>query len=139
VSDQRRNELARQMNRSYRWCWPRARRGIYNEPKKLVEHGLAKAKVEHHGHRAPTVDPATPAGRRALRRWLPQPSMEPLFESEAFVRIGCGDLGTVDDLAATMAGLRKQSEELLKASLAQAQSYLDSETPFLNGATSRSC
>jgi PadR family transcriptional regulator, regulatory protein AphA len=123
-------ELARQMDRSYRWCWPRARSGIYNEPKKLVEHGLAKAKVEHHGRRARTVYSATPAGRKALRRWLSEPSAEPLFESEAFVRIGCADFGTVDQLVATVAGLRKHAEQLLSASLAQAQGYLDSEAPF---------
>lgn len=123
-------ELARQMERSYRWFWPRARSGIYNEPKKLVDHGLAKAKVEHRGRRPRTVYSATPAGRKALRRWLSQPSAEPQFESEAFVRIAFADFGTVDDLVATVAGMRKQAEELLDASLAQARGYLDSGAPF---------
>lgn len=124
-------ELARQMQRSYQWFWPRARSGIYNEPKKLVEHGLAQAKVEHHGRRPRTVYSATPAGRTALRRWLAQPSAEPRFESEAFVRIGLADFGTLDDLVATVAGLRRQAEAMLTTSLALAPSVLDSGTaPF---------
>jgi DNA-binding PadR family transcriptional regulator len=123
-------ELAAQMKRSFRWFWPRARSGLYNEPKKLVDHGLAKAKIERRGRRPRTVYSATPAGRKALRRWLTQPSAQPQFESEAFVRIAFAGFGTLDDLVATVADLRKQAEELLDASLAQARSYLEPGAPF---------
>ena len=47
-------ELAQQMGRSLDRIWPRAESKVYEEPKKLVEHGLARAKVEQVGQRART-------------------------------------------------------------------------------------
>ena len=36
-------ELAKQVQKSLGWFWPRAERKLYDEPKNLVAHGLAKA------------------------------------------------------------------------------------------------
>ena len=36
-------ELAKQVQRSLGWFWPRAERKLYDEPKRLVEQGLATA------------------------------------------------------------------------------------------------
>ncbi len=36
-------ELARQVQRSLHWFWPRAERKLYDEPKRLVADGLATA------------------------------------------------------------------------------------------------
>ena len=35
-------ELAKQVQRSLNWFWPRAERKLYEEPKRLVEDGLAE-------------------------------------------------------------------------------------------------
>ena len=58
-------ELARQMKRSTGHYWPRAQSKIYEEPKKLVVHGLATATREYTGRRQRTVYRITPkAGAR---------------------------------------------------------------------------
>ena len=63
-------ELAQQMKRSLHWFWPRAESKLYEEPKKLVAHGLARATSETVGLRPRTVYEITPAGRRALAQWV---------------------------------------------------------------------
>src|SRR5215208_3116007 len=71
-------ELAQQMKRSTRHYWPRAESKIYEEPKKLVAHGLATATREYTGRRPRTVYAITDQGRESLRRWLDQPGQPPL-------------------------------------------------------------
>src|SRR5215813_6000700 len=80
-------ELAKQVQRGLGWFWPRAERKLYDEPKNLVAHGLARATEEHTGNRPRTVYAITPAGRKALRLWLGEPSAPPAFEFEAMVKV----------------------------------------------------
>src|SRR5262249_58964926 len=70
-------ELAKQVQRGLGWFWPRAERKLYDEPKRLVAAGLAAAAEERTGRRPRTVYSITPAGRRALRAWLAEPSAPP--------------------------------------------------------------
>jgi PadR family transcriptional regulator, regulatory protein AphA len=95
-------ELAQQMQRSLGHFWPRAESKLYEEPKKLVEHGLAKATVDHVGKRPRTVYAITPAGRRALRAWMPEPSAGPAVEFEGLVRVFFAEHGTKADLLAAI-------------------------------------
>ena len=60
-------ELAQQMDRSLRNFWPRAQSKLYEEPKNLVEHGLAASEKQQVGRRPRTVYSITPGGRDALR------------------------------------------------------------------------
>ena len=48
-------ELAKQMERTLYRVWPRARSRLYDEPKKLVAHGLAEARKESVGRRPASV------------------------------------------------------------------------------------
>ena len=63
-------ELAKQVQRSLGWFWPRAERKLYEEPKRLVAAGLAEAAAEMTGARPRTVYSVTRDGRDHLRRWL---------------------------------------------------------------------
>src|SRR6516162_6651932 len=54
-------ELAQQMKRSIHFYWPRAESHIYEEPKKLVAHGLAAASSEQTGRRPRTMYAITDA------------------------------------------------------------------------------
>jgi len=60
-------ELTRQMKRGLHYFWPSAESGVYEEPKKLVARGLAKAELGHVGRRPRTVYSITPEGRGAPR------------------------------------------------------------------------
>jgi DNA-binding PadR family transcriptional regulator len=68
-------ELAQQMQRGTRHYWPRAESKFYEQPKKLVAHGLATATREYTGRRPRTVYAITDQGRESLRRWLDQPGL----------------------------------------------------------------
>src|ERR1043165_5639122 len=70
-------ELAQQMGRALGQFWPRAESMLYEEPKKLVAHGLVRASAESVGKRPRTVYTITPKGRRALRAWVPEPGTGP--------------------------------------------------------------
>jgi PadR family transcriptional regulator AphA len=95
-------ELAQQMEKSIGTYWPRAASKIYEEPKKLVAEGLARARRETVGARGRTVYSITPKGRRAFRRWLKEPGASPRLEFEALIKVFFAEQGTIDDLLATL-------------------------------------
>src|SRR4051795_12736596 len=86
-------ELAQQMDRTMSRFWPRARSKLYEEPKKLVEHGLAEAARGANGRRPRTVYTITPAGRTALAGWLATESSVPVFESEHILKVFYAEQG----------------------------------------------
>src|SRR3954453_5646784 len=75
-------ELAKQVQRSLGWFWPRAERKLYEEPKPLAESGPAPATQEMTGARPRTVYAIPRKGRGALKRWLDEPPAPPAFEFE---------------------------------------------------------
>lgn len=104
-------ELAQQMQRSIHYYWPRAESKIYEEPKKLVAHGLATATREYAGRRPRTVYAITNQGRRALRRWLAKPGKGPLVEFEGLVKVLFAEQAGKDELLATLASIRAEAEQ----------------------------
>ncbi|MGH9042131.1 MAG: PadR family transcriptional regulator [Acidimicrobiia bacterium] len=123
-------ELTKQVKRSLHFCWPRAETRLYQEPKNLVEHGLAKATVTTNGRRSRTEYAITPKGRKALKRWLDEPSAPPRLESEALLRLFLAEHGSREGLLATLAGLEAQALEFQAESLALGAEYLGEQAPF---------
>ncbi|HXG77123.1 MAG TPA: PadR family transcriptional regulator [Gaiellaceae bacterium] len=103
-------ELAQQMQRSIRYYWPRAESKIYEEPKKLVAHGLATATREYAGRRPRTVYAITDEGRQALRCWLAEPGKGPLVEFEGLIKVLFAEQAGKDELLATLASVRAEAE-----------------------------
>jgi DNA-binding PadR family transcriptional regulator len=95
-------ELAKQAQRSLNWFWPRAERKLYDEPKHLVEAGLATARTETTGKRPRTIYAITSSGRRELAHWLDDPPAPRAGEFEAMVKVFFADSGTRDQLLATL-------------------------------------
>lgn len=122
-------DLAKQLKR-WALIWPRAERGVYNEPKKLVEHGLATAKVVFNGRQQRSVYTITPAGRKALVRWLAEPSAPPQFESEALVRALFAPSGSKDDLLGAIRSLRDYAQALRDSAKEAGREYRDGRIPF---------
>ncbi len=123
-------ELARQMGRALGLFWPRAESGLYEEPKKLVAHGLARATSEVVGKRRRTMYTITPAGRRALRAWLPATSEGPVLEFEALVKVFFAEHGSRADLLATIQGVREWAEARAATGVAVCREYLEGKGPF---------
>jgi DNA-binding PadR family transcriptional regulator len=106
-------ELAKQVERSLGWFWPRTERKIYDEAKRLVDSGHATAKPEPTGSRPRTVYKITAKGRRALRAWLGETSAPPKLEAEALVRVFFSDAGNLDQLRVTLDDLAATARENL--------------------------
>jgi DNA-binding PadR family transcriptional regulator len=123
-------ELAQQMDRALGRFWPRAESRLYEEPKKLVAHGLARASSETVGKRPRTIYTITPKGRRALANWVPTPGEGPVIEFEQLIKVFFAEHGTKGDLLATLAGIRDWSETQLGNNAAVPQAYLAGTGPF---------
>jgi PadR family transcriptional regulator, regulatory protein AphA len=106
-------ELAKQVQRSLGWFWPRAERKLYDEPKRLVAAGLAKSSAEMTGARPKTVYTITASGRKALRRWLSEPPEPPVLEFEGLVKVFFADGGSLDQMQATLREIAATSDARL--------------------------
>jgi PadR family transcriptional regulator AphA len=96
-------ELAEQMKRALGHFWPRAESQFYEEPKRLVERGLAKAAQEQVGRRPRTRYSITAKGRRALAAWVrTSPNGGPVLESEALVKVFFAEHGSRENLLGTI-------------------------------------
>jgi PadR family transcriptional regulator AphA len=100
-------ELAEQMRRALGFFWPRAISGIYEEPKKLVTHGLATATQETVGRRERTRYAITARGRRAMKAWVPTAGAAPNVECEQLIKVFFAEQATKADLLATIDGIRR--------------------------------
>jgi DNA-binding PadR family transcriptional regulator len=123
-------ELTQQMERSLGRFWPRAVSKLYQEPKKLVSHGLARAAPERKGQRSRTVYTITAAGRRALAAWLHDPGEGPVIEFEQLVKVFFAENGSKADLLATLAAAEAWSRARCQESLAIGEQYRASRGPF---------
>lgn len=130
VQDWTTYELAKQVQRSLRWFWPRAERKLYDEPKRLVAAGLATATTEHTGRRARTVYRITPAGRGELRRWLRAEPAPPTTESEGMVKVFFATAGGKQDLLRTLSVVGAQATARREALGVLAAQAISGGAPF---------
>lgn len=124
------HELVQQVDRSLRRIWPRAQSKLYEEPKKLVAHGYAKATDDPVGRRRRTRYTITAKGRRALAEWLQEPGEGPVLEFEQLVKIHLADSGAKGDVIANLEAARAWVLEQNKANLDAARAYLAGHGPF---------
>ena len=124
------HELVQQVDRSLRRLWPRAQSKLYEEPKKLVAHGYARATDDSVGRRRRTRYTITAKGRQALAAWLQEPGDGPVLEFEQLVKIHFADSGTKADVVANLEATRAWVLEQNEENLAVARAYLAGEGPF---------
>lgn len=124
-------ELAQQMKRSLNWFWPRAESKLYQEPKKLVAHGYARARGRYQGKRPSTVYSITPAGRKALAAWVREPGRSgPVLEFEAIVRVLSAQCVDADDLRQILADVRDHVEGMIDFGETQGAEIATTGGPF---------
>ena len=123
-------ELAQQMDRTMSRFWPRARSKLYEEPKKLVARGLARATDDAVGKRSRTIYTITPKGRRALSQWVAEPGEGPVLEFEQLMQVFFGDAGTTEDLRRNLAAARAWAHERTLVNIDVGRSYLADDAPF---------
>jgi DNA-binding PadR family transcriptional regulator len=124
-------ELAKQMERSLHFYWPRAESKLYEEPKKLVAYGLASVERQVVGRRPRSVYTITPAGRRALATWVRETGdLEPAFEFEPMVRVTFSEHGTPADLLQLLRAIQAHLETWETYGDQRAREYLETGGPF---------
>ncbi|MCA1674430.1 MAG: PadR family transcriptional regulator [Actinobacteria bacterium] len=123
-------ELAEQVARGWADYWPRAISGIYEEPRKLVTHGLATSVPERTGARPRSMYEATAAGRRALKEWVAEPSEPPRLECEAILRVAFADHADKDVLVAQIRSVAAFARRQALKYAEQGTGYLENGGPF---------
>ena len=121
-------ELAKQMDRNR--AWPRASSKVYEEPKKLVEHGLVRASRQMTGARARTMYSITAKGRRRLAEWLEQPGAGPVLEFEQILKVFFAEHGSKEGLLANLRAAKTWSRERADENRAIGESYLEGRGMF---------
>jgi len=124
------HELVQQVDRSLRRIWPRAQSKLYEEPKKLVAHGYARATDDPVGRRRRTRYTITAKGRRALAAWLRAPGDGPTLEFEQLLKISFADSGSRADVVANLSAAREWLSEQNQENLATARAYLEGTGAF---------
>ena len=124
------HELVRQVDRSLRRIWPRAQSKLYEEPKKLVAHGYARATDDSVGRRRRTRYTITAKGRRALAAWLQEPGSGPILEFELLLKISFADSGSKADIVTNLEAARAWVLEQNEENLATARAYLEGRSAF---------
>lgn len=123
-------ELTQQMRRSLDYCWPKADSVLYEEPRRLVAAGLARATAESEEGRSRTRYHITAKGRRALRAWLATTPAAPRLEVEPLLRLLYADHGSPDDLRRAVAAFREWGEARYEGGIAMFRDYLATGGPF---------
>jgi DNA-binding PadR family transcriptional regulator len=123
-------ELTQQMDRGLGRIWPRAQSKLYEEPKKLVQHGLAEASTEQVGRRPRTLYAITERGREALAGWLREPGAGPVLECEQLLKLFFADAGTRADALGTLAAARSWARDRNAENLQAARAYAAGEGPY---------
>src|SRR5437588_2759486 len=123
-------ELTQQARRSLRFAWPSSEAHLYREQKRLVALGWATVEEEQVGNRVRNRYAITPAGRKALRRWLGTDPVGPKVEVEGILRTFFGDYGSVDDLARSLQNTSEQAHQMVDDMLSYVADYLETGGPF---------
>jgi PadR family transcriptional regulator AphA len=108
-------ELAKQVQRSLNWFWPRAERKLYDEPKQLAARGYAVATERYTGKRRSREYAITDEGRAALAAWLGEPPAPRTIEFEGMVKVFFADSGDLDQLRSTLRGIIAEAEARVTA------------------------
>lgn len=124
------HELVQQVDRSLRRIWPRAQSKLYEEPKKLVAHGYARASDDPVGRRRRTCYTITGKGRRALAAWLQEPGEGPILECEQFLKIHFADSGSTADIVTNIEAMRAWVLQQNEQNLATARAYREGAGDF---------
>jgi DNA-binding PadR family transcriptional regulator len=123
-------ELAKQVQRSLGWFWPRAERKLYDEPKRMDAAGLVDQQREMTGARPRTVYSVTPEGRKALRSWLDEAPAPPTLEFEGMIKVFFADGGSLKQLRSTLTSIAETAEGRLSDLETKAAELASSESAF---------
>jgi len=127
-------ELTQEMGRSLGRLWPRTASKLYEEPKKLADHGLARARSDRVGRRSRTVYAITPRGRKALASWLEEPGDGPVLEFEVLVKLLFAEHGSSDAALASIARAREWAVDQNQGNVAAGEAFLRGDGRFGNRA-----
>lgn len=120
-------ELAKAMGLSVGRVWPRAESKLFEEPKKLVEHGYATAREDTVGRRRRTVYSITTAGRRALADWIAEPGDGPVLDFEGLVKLMFADHGSRNDALETIARARAWAVDMNADNITAGERFAEGE------------
>ena len=91
---------------------------------------ITQAATRTVGKRTSTVYSITPAGRRALKRWVSRPGAGPSLEFELLLQVFFSENGTRTDLLATIDAAAEWAAERNRQNVAVAREYVSGHGRF---------
>ena len=116
-------ELAKRMQRNYRYVWPRAESKLYEAVKRLVAEGAATAKPAPKRGKRGTFYEITAEGRALLRAWIDGDDQVPGMEFEALLKVTYGDFGSKEALLRRLQAVKAHAEAMRSFGVALASAY----------------
>ncbi len=104
-------ELAKQVQRSLNWFWPRAERRLYDEPKLLASQGLVDVEDRWTGKRRSREYAITEVGTSALEAWLDEEPAPRSTEFEGMLKVFFGDAGTLEQMRVNVDRVAAEAQE----------------------------
>ncbi|HEX6489505.1 MAG TPA: PadR family transcriptional regulator [Candidatus Dormibacteraeota bacterium] len=123
-------ELAVEMRHCFEYFWPRDDVRVYSDAKELAARGLATSERVMVGRRPRTTYSITPAGKRALKKWLAQPSRPVAMEFEGLIKVYLARFGTLEQLRDTVRQVSRDAEYMLNVATNVRDVYLQKCAPF---------
>ena len=123
-------ELAVEMRHCFEYFWARDDVRVYSDAKELAARGLAQSDRQLVGRRPRTTYAITAAGRRALKRWLTEPSRPVAVEFEGLIKVYLARFGTLEQFRETVRQAGHDADYMLNVATNVRDVYLQRCAPF---------
>lgn len=123
-------ELAQEMRHCFEYFWPRDDVRVYADAKQLAARGLATSERVLIGRRPRTTYSITPAGKRALAKWMRAPSRPVGMEFEGLIKVYLARFGTLEELRATVGQVARDADYMLQVATNVRGVYMHQCAPF---------
>jgi DNA-binding PadR family transcriptional regulator len=122
-------ELIKEMDRNFKYFYPKAESGLYAELKKLEQMGYARSEVKVKGKKGRTVYAITSKGQKVLQEWL-ETAPEPFrLEFDGLLRVFMARFGSANALKRALESIQREAGKLSELGEQVANEYLRGVAP----------
>lgn len=132
-------ELIKEMQRNFHYFYPRAESGLYEELKKLEQHGYTTSEVETKGKKDRTVYRLTNEGNQALKDWLATEPDSYSLEFDGLLRMFLSKFGTQEDLTNSLNKIKQDNDILVNLAEKVGNEYMTGTAPSQSEIAQRVC
>lgn len=130
-------ELIKEMQRNFRYFFPKAESGLYEELKKLERYGLVRSQVKTKGKKDRAVYTITKEGNKQLAKWLSTEPDHYRLEFDGLLRVFLLKFGSRVSLKNSLSKVRADTNTLVQLAVKVGNEYLSDSAPAQSEITER--